>query len=93
MRRHISKEMKEMALQMSLESGLGDIEIAEYTGIRPRTLRRIRKLFRETGEIENKPVVSGRPRLLDLLDATVSASPKSCRYISHSFLTALRRPH
>ncbi len=44
---------------MSLESGLGDIEIAEYTGIRPRTLRHLRKLFRETGEIENKPVVSG----------------------------------
>lgn len=51
MRRHISKEVKEMAFRMSLESGLGDTKIAEYTGIRPSTLRCLRKHFRETGEI------------------------------------------
>ena len=60
MRRHISKAEKEMALRMSLESFLSDTKIAEYTGIRPRTMRRLRKQFRETGEVVRTPVVSGR---------------------------------
>lgn len=72
MRRHISKSEKEVALRMSLESGLSDIKIAEYTGIRPRTMRSLRKRFQETGEVVKKPVVSSRPRLLNSLDATVS---------------------
>ena len=67
MRRHISKEMKEMALRMLLESGLGDIKIAEYTGIHPRTLRRLRKQFRGTGEIGTKPVVNGAPQASELI--------------------------
>ncbi|KAJ3510040.1 hypothetical protein NLJ89_g4895 [Agrocybe chaxingu] len=70
MRRYISKEEKKIALRMSVESHLNDEEIAEYTGIRPRTMRRLRQQYRETGEIERKPVVSGRPRLLNALDAT-----------------------
>ena len=60
---------------MSLESGLSDEQIAEYTGIRPRTMRRIRQRYEETGEIVRRPVVSGRPRVLNSLDATVGASP------------------
>jgi len=35
MRQHISEVEKETALRMSLESGLSDTTIAEYTGIRP----------------------------------------------------------
>jgi hypothetical protein len=57
---------------MSLEYGLRDTEIAKYTGIRPRTMRSFRKRFREIGEVVKKPVVSGRPRLLNSLDAMVS---------------------
>jgi transposase len=72
--RYISKVEKEMALKMSLESGLSDTKIAEYTGIRPRTMRGLRQRFQETGEVVREPVVSGRPRLLNSLDATVSVS-------------------
>lgn len=72
MRRHISEIEKQMALRMSLDSGLSNTEIAEYTGIRPRTMRGLLKWYRETGEVVKKPVVSGRPRLMDSLDAMVS---------------------
>jgi hypothetical protein len=59
---------------MSLQSGVSDAKIAEYTGIRPRTMRGLRKRLRETGEVVMKPVINGRSRLLNSLDATVSAS-------------------
>ncbi|KAF9228414.1 hypothetical protein BS17DRAFT_692835 [Gyrodon lividus] len=54
---------------MSLVSGLNNTEMADYTGIRPRTMRVLPKRFRETGEIVKKPVVAGQPRLLNSLDA------------------------
>jgi transposase len=60
-----------MALRMSLDSGLNNTEIAKYTGIRPRTMRGLLQRYRETGEVVKKPVVSGRPRLMNSLDATV----------------------
>ena len=74
MRRHIFKVEKEIALRMLLESRLSDVKISEYTGIRPRMIS-LRKLerFQETGEVVRKPVVNGRPRFLNSLDATVSA--------------------
>ena len=70
MRRHISKAEKETALRMSLQSGLTNAKIAEYAGIRPRTMRLLREQFRKIVEIVKTPVVSGRPRLLNSLDAT-----------------------
>ncbi|KIJ93419.1 hypothetical protein K443DRAFT_671877 [Laccaria amethystina LaAM-08-1] len=60
---------------MSLHCGLSDTKISEYTGIRPRTMRRLRKRFRVTGEVVKKPVVNGRPRLLNSLDATFLEAP------------------
>ncbi|KAF8161882.1 hypothetical protein BJ912DRAFT_797737, partial [Pholiota molesta] len=69
MRRHISKAEKELALRMSLDSGVSDEHIARYTGIRPRTMRRIRAQFQKDGDVVKKPVVAGRPRLLNSLDA------------------------
>ena len=47
-RRHISKAEIEIALRMSLQSGPNDVQVAEYTGIRPRTMRGLCKCFRET---------------------------------------------
>lgn len=85
MHRHISKEEKEMALRMSLNHGLSDTKIAQYTGIRPRTMRGLRKRLQDTGEIVKKPVVAGRPRLLNSLDATVSFF----QYTSHPSHTLL----
>jgi len=64
MHRHIYKAEKEIALRMSLQSGVSDAKIAEYTGVRPRTMRGLRKRFQETGEVVRKPVVSGRPCII-----------------------------
>lgn len=71
MGRHISKERKQIALQMSV-LGIRDPMICRYTGISERSLRYIRKTFRETGEVVRTPVCAGRPRVLDSLDANVS---------------------
>jgi transposase len=69
-RRHISKDLKEMALSMSLQ-GLGDSEIREYTGISERSLKRLRRTHRETGTVAPKPVATGRPRMLTSMEVKV----------------------
>jgi hypothetical protein len=71
MGRHISKERKQIALQMSLLN-IQDPMICRYTGISERSLRYMRKTFRETGEVVRTLVCAGRPRILDTLDANVS---------------------
>ena len=50
MRRHIPKEHKEMALRMS-QKNVSDKKIRRYTGISERSLRYLRKTYRETGEV------------------------------------------
>ncbi|KAH8977575.1 Homeodomain-like protein [Lactarius hatsudake] len=66
-RRFISQEIKEKAVQLSLR-GVADATIRECLGISQCTLRRLRQKFRQTGEVVQFPVCSGRPRLLDGLD-------------------------
>jgi transposase len=61
--RHISNELKEMALSMSLQ-GLTDTEVHEFTGISVRSLKRLRSVHRRTGEVSRKPLDPGRPRTL-----------------------------
>ena len=59
--RHISDELKDMALSMSLQ-GLTDAEVHECTGISVRSLKRLRSTHRRTGKVSRKPLVPGRPR-------------------------------
>jgi len=59
--RHISDELKEMALAMSLQ-GLTDSEVYEHTGISVRTLKRLRKTHRNAGGVSRKPVALGQLR-------------------------------
>jgi transposase len=61
--RHISDELKEMALSMSLQ-GLTDSEVHEFTGISVRSLKRLRSTHRRTGAVSRKPLAAGRPRNL-----------------------------
>jgi transposase len=61
--RHISDELKEMALSMSLQ-GLTDSEVHEFTGISIRSLKRLRSTHRRTGAVSRKPLAAGRPRNL-----------------------------
>ena len=72
MRRHIPKEYKDLALHLSINLGIHDQDIRSYIGISPRAMRRLRKTYRESGETVPLPVMQGRPRLLDAIDATVS---------------------
>ncbi|KAG1796096.1 hypothetical protein EV424DRAFT_1334281 [Suillus variegatus] len=81
MGRHISKERKQIALQMSV-LGIQDPIIRRYTGISERSLRYIQKTFRETGKVMRTPVCAGRPRVLDSLDANVSYWYKHSEYIA-----------
>lgn len=70
MRRHISKEVKEIAIDL-WQKVMDDEEIDATLGIRPRTMRRLRKLYTETGQVVQVPVVAGRPRLLSAMDVGV----------------------
>ena len=46
--------------------------IRRLTGVSERTQFRVRALLRDTGEVVRTPIVDGRPRKLDSLDAAVS---------------------
>ena len=69
-RRHISDDLKEMALSMSLQ-GLSDSEIREYTGISEQSLKRLRSTYRAIGAVSRKPLDSGRPRVLTAIEVKV----------------------
>ncbi len=68
--RHISDELKQMALSMSLQ-GLPDSEVHEFTGISVRSLKQLRSTHRETGGVSRKPIAPGRPRMLTAMDRKV----------------------
>ncbi|KAI0746405.1 Homeodomain-like protein [Daedaleopsis nitida] len=69
MRRHISRELKELALRLSLHHRMSDKAIKSITGISIRTIKRLRQTYRQTGDLGWIPVSNGRPRALDGLDA------------------------
>ena len=68
--RHISDDLKEMALSMSLQ-GLSDADIREYTGISEHSLKRLRSSYRATGAVSRKPLDTGRPRVLTAIEVKV----------------------
>jgi predicted transcriptional regulator of viral defense system len=67
-RRHISNELKETALSMSLQ-GVTDTEIREYTGISERSVMRLRSTYRNTGAVSR--LSPGRFRVLSSMEAKV----------------------
>ena len=69
-RRHISDDLKEMALSMSLQ-GLSDSDIHEYTGISERSLKRLQSTYRATGVVSRKPLDAGCPRVLTAIEVKV----------------------
>ncbi|KAH9020567.1 hypothetical protein EDB85DRAFT_2152985 [Lactarius pseudohatsudake] len=65
--RRYSKDVKDLALSMSLQ-GLRDSEIHEITGISVRSLKRFRKTHRQTGGVPSPPPIdNGRPRMLSAI--------------------------
>lgn len=71
-RRHISKELKTIVLRLSEVHGLSTQDVSRLTEVSDRTVRRIRKLYRDTGDVARTPLCAGRPRALDGLDTMVS---------------------
>ena len=67
---HISDDLKEMALSMSLQ-GLSDSDIREYTGISERSLKRLRSTYCAVGAVSRKPLDTGRPRVLTAIEVKV----------------------
>ncbi|KAG2365558.1 hypothetical protein BDR07DRAFT_1215820, partial [Suillus spraguei] len=65
---HVSKERKQVALQMSLLN-VKDPTIRRYTGISEWSLRYLWKVYRESGEVVRTPVCAGQHRILDSLNA------------------------
>ncbi|KAF8890355.1 hypothetical protein BD779DRAFT_1406320, partial [Infundibulicybe gibba] len=68
-RRHISRECKKIALNMSLDQNVSDRDIRQLIGISERSMQCLRQTYAEIGEVERIPVNPGRPRTLDSLDA------------------------
>ncbi|KAI0737060.1 hypothetical protein BC629DRAFT_1257965, partial [Irpex lacteus] len=65
-RRHIPQEQKQLVVMMSRT--LDNRTIARATEISERTIRRILELWRNTGCVEQRPYVCGRPRVLSMVD-------------------------
>jgi transposase len=81
--RYISDELKEMALSMSLQ-GLRDLDIHEYTGISVRSLKRLRRTHRQTGEVSRKPIAPGRPRDLTSMHRKVRSNVSQVIFVSQN---------
>ena len=72
-RHHISDELKEVALLMSLR-GYPDLEICGLTGISEQSLRRLRSTHRNTGAVSHTS--PGRFRMLTAMEAKVRRTIK-----------------
>ena len=87
-RRHISDELKEMALSMSFQ-GLSDPEIRDFTGISERSLSRMRSTYRDTGAVSRTPLQAGRFRMLTSMEAKVRHTISQVRRSSYTILLFL----
>ena len=59
---------KEIAVHMSLNEGVNDKDICDYTGISKRAMRWLRETYyesKETREVVRTPLDAGRPHLLE----------------------------
>jgi hypothetical protein len=81
--RHISDELKEMALSMSLQ-GLRDFEVHEFTGISVQSVRRLRSTHCQIGEVSRKPIAPSQPRALTPMHRQVCFFTHSLNYCNYS---------
>ena len=71
--RHISSDLKEMALSMALQ-GLRDLDVHEFTGICVHLLMWLCSTFRRTGDVLPPPLIDpGWPRILMAIQVKVSS--------------------
>ena len=72
MRRHISAELKKVALRLAVVKGYKYKKIRKITGISERSIQRLVALHRHTGVVVRKRMVDGRPRILNGFELSVS---------------------
>ncbi|KAH9940660.1 hypothetical protein B0H21DRAFT_676921, partial [Amylocystis lapponica] len=68
-RRFIHPEVKRMTLQLANNPGMTRRKIRLLTGISERAQRRWKGIYDRTGDVIGRPLIAGRPRLLDAIDA------------------------
>jgi transposase len=68
--RYIPDAQKQLILTMSLR-GTATKEIATATGVSPRTISRILRLWKTTGQTAKHSLDKGRPRALTSLEVSV----------------------
>jgi transposase len=68
--RHISSDVKEVALSMCLQ-GLSDSAIRQYTGIGRRSMTRFRTAYHNNALPSLLPLEFGRPRMLNAIQVKV----------------------
>jgi hypothetical protein len=74
MRRHISAELKKVALRLAVVKGYKYKKIRripEISEISKRTTQRLRALHRHTGDVVQRRTVDGRPRILNGFEISV----------------------
>ena len=67
---HISDELKQMALSMSLQ-GLPDSKVHKFMGISVWSLKQLQSTYCKTEGVSHKPIAPGRPCMLTAMDRKV----------------------
>ena len=88
-RHHISDDVKELALSMSLQ-GITDSEICELMGISERSLKRLQSSYRKAGVVSVKPAAPGWPHNLTTMAVQVRQTFLAYIIASHIAVVPLR---
>ncbi|EGO01091.1 hypothetical protein SERLA73DRAFT_179149 [Serpula lacrymans var. lacrymans S7.3] len=89
MRRHIPKEQKILVYKLSCIHGLSDRHVSHYLGISQQTIRRIRKTFRDTGEVGHQLACQGQSCALDGLEFLEGCIERQPDMILSEFLDSI----
>ena len=68
--RHISDDIKELALSMSLQ-GISDSEIRELMGVSERSLKQLRSTHCKTGVVSSRSIDASQLRMLSAMAVQV----------------------
>ena len=79
-----SKDLRSVLVYMHHKRNLPVKEIERLTGLQPRSIRRVLKLYEETGQLLPPAAKSGRPRKLDDNDINVSDRICHCLFSGYT---------
>jgi hypothetical protein len=83
-RRHISDDVKEVALSMSLR-GIPDSDIRKLTGVSECSLKWLQSMYRRKNTVSASPLAPGRPRVLTPTQVKVCHMFSKDRIFSYDF--------